>query len=861
MAKSKAPQVKGKEKITQTEKEKNGLEFFDDNKPAVIFSLIGVVVIALLLFFSKGVFDGKVFASADNLSPLSFKTFLDDAKAQGIFPLWVPYIFMGMPSLASMTAALPSAMNFYSFIWDKVFEAISNGNLFALTLPYYFIFAITLFFYAKYKFNNNLIALFSSLLGVFATGIVQLIIVGHHTKMMTFALFPLILLIVEKTADDEEKSWWKMLFYLGVLSVTIFIQLHFHHIQMLYYSFMMIGIYLGYLLIYAFVKKLQKANIIKAVVLFVAALFIAVAMDADIIMSMKEYSKYSMRGESSITQKVENKTNDKPLSYDYATSWSFSPGEVLTFALPYYYGFGNVEIKGQRANLYWGQMPFTDSPVYFGVIVLVLAVAGIVLNFKKNPFVQASTFIIIFFLLLSFGKTFPLIYDLFYNYMPYFSSFRAPVMIHYYMDLAILFMAGFGLKSVIEMIKQADKQKTLLRTAYVAGGIGILFLLISVVGFESSYTDSVVNGPLGQKLSSQGYPAQQVAGYLKQQVAPNAYENIISDLRLHGFLILLVAVLIMLYAQKKVARNVMLLGIIIIAMFDLLSVTAKTLHWDDKKQRDEFVAETDYTKWLLSKEPETYNYRVAQMNKGNLVTTNDLAYYRLHQFNGYQGAKLRIYQDAVDVAGGENPMLLGLANVKYIISDSPLKDTTVYTELFKGSNVIYLNKLAMPRSYFVSENKVETGINILNSIKTGSFDPRKTAFTEKNIDVKIDAPDSTVSSRISNFGIHNIEYDVFASGNNLLVLTEMYYPAGWKAYIDGHETEIYKTNYFLRSVVVPKGKHKVELKFYPETYYTGRKISMAANILVTLLLIGGIAGVFISRKKTTAGSTDSVQQT
>lgn len=859
MAKSKAPQVKGKEKISSADKEKHGLEFFDDNKPAVLFSLLGVVVIALLLFFSKGVFEGKVFASPDNLSPLSFKTFLDDAKAQGIFPLWIPYIFMGMPSLASMTAALPSAMNFYSFIWDKVFEAISGGNLFALTLPYYFIFAITLFFYAKYKFNNNLIALFTSLLGVFATGIVQLIIVGHHTKMMTFALFPLILLIVEKTADDEEKSWWKMLLYLGVLSVTMFIQFHFHHVQMLYYSFMMIGIYLGYLLIYAFIKKLQKANIVKAVVLFVAALFIAVAMDADIIMSMKEYSKYSIRGESSITQKIENKANESPLDYEYATRWSFSPGEVLTFALPYYYGFGTVEVKGQRANLYWGQMPFTDSPVYFGVIVLVLAVAGIALNFKKNPFVQASTFIIISFLLLSFGSTFPVIYDLFYKYMPYFSSFRAPVMIHYYMDLVILIMAGFGLKSIIEMIKQADRQKTLLRTAYVAGGVGVLFLLISVAGFENSYTDSVVNGPLGQKLTSQGYQAQQVSGYLKQQVAPNAYENIISDLRLHGFLILLVAALILLYAQKKVARNVMLLGITIIAMFDLLSVTAKTLHWDDKKQRDEFVAETDYTKWLLSKEPETYNYRVAQMNKGSLVTTNDLAYYRLHQFNGYQGAKLRIYQDAVDVAGGDNPMLLGLANVKYIISDSPVKDTTAYTEVFKGSNVIYLNKFAMPRSYFVNENKFETGINILNSIKAGSFDPRKTAFTEKNIDVKIDVPDSTVSSRISNFGIHNIEYDVYASGNNLLVLTEIYYPAGWKAYIDGNETEIYKTNYFLRSVVVPKGKHKVELKFYPETYYSGKKISLAANILVTLLLIGGIAGIFISRKKTTSGSTDSEQ--
>ncbi len=861
MAKSKSPQVRGKDKITAADKEKKGLDFFDGEKPVVLFSLLGVVVIALLFFFSKGIFDGKVFASADNLSPLSFKTFIADAKAQGIFPLWIPYIFMGMPSLASMTASIPSMHNFYSYIWDMAFEAISGGNLFALTLPYYFIFAITLFFYAKYKFNNNIIAVFSSLLGVFATGIIQLIIVGHHTKMMTFAFFPLILLIIEKVADEEYKTWWRLLLYLGIISIALFIQFHFHHIQMLYYSFMMIGIYLAYLLVYAVIKKLKKANIVKAIVVFIAGLFIAVAMDADILLSMKEYSKYSMRGESSITAKADNKATDKPLSYEYATSWSFSPGEVLTFALPYYYGFGSVEIKGQRANLYWGQMPFTDSPVYFGVIVLVLAVAGISFNIRKNPFVQATTFIIIFFLLLSFGRTFPIIYDMFYNYMPYFSSFRAPVMIHYYMDLAILIMAGYGLKSLIEAMKKPEGLKSLNRTAYIAGGIGILFLLISVFGFESSYTNSVISGPLGQKLQSQGYSAQQISGYLKQQVAPNAYENIISDLRLHGFLILLIAALVYLYAKKNIARNVMLLGITAIALFDLLSVTSKTLHWDDKKQRDEFVAETDYTKWILSKEPDTYNYRVAQFNKGSLVTTNDLAYYRLHQFNGYQGAKLRIYQDAVDVAGGENPLLLGLANVKYIISDSPLKDTTVFTEMYKGSNIVYLNKLAMPRSFFVSENKVETGINILNSIKTGSLDPRVTAYTEKNIGANIDRPDSTVSSKITSFGIHDIEYEVFASGNNLLVLNEMYYPAGWKAYIDGNETEIFKTNYFMRSVVVPKGKHKVEMKFHPDTYYTGKSISIAANIIVTLILAGGIAGIFIFGKKKTKEESETEQQT
>ncbi|MFA5010344.1 MAG: YfhO family protein [Ignavibacteria bacterium] len=849
MAKTKTPVTKGKSTVTKSTQEKTGFTFFDDNKSIVILTLIGIILLAILLFFNKGVFEGKIFASADNLSPLTFRTFLNDAKEQGILPLWIPYIFMGMPSLASMTAAVPSLHNIYSFIWDKAFEIFSGGNLFALTLPYYFIFGLTLFLYARYKFKNNLISLFVSLLGVFATGIIQLIIVGHHTKMMTFAFFPLVLFILEKVADEEEKSWYNLFFFFALLTIILYLQLHFHHIQMLFYSFMMIGIYMLYLLIYAFAKKLQKANIVKAFLMLVAGLIIAFAMDADIILSIKEYNQYSMRGQPSITAISEGKGDQKPLSYEYATNWSFSPGEVLTFVLPYYYGFGGVEVKGQRANLYWGQMPFTDSPVYFGVIVLLLAVIGMIYNFKKNPFVQATTFIIIFFLFLSFGRTFPLIYDLFYNYMPFFSSFRAPVMIHYYIDLAFVILAGYGLVSIITFLKNTKDENKILKTSYVVGGIALLMFFISLVGFESSYTNSVLNGPMAQKLSAQGYPAQQVSGYLKQQVAPIAYENVISDLRLHGFLILIIAVLIYLYAKRNIARNLMLLGIIVIGLFDLLGVSAKTLHWDDKKQRDDTFAETDYTKWLLNKEPETYNYRVAVMNKGNLITSNDLAYFRLHQFNGYQGAKIRIYQDAVDVAGGENPFLMGLANVKYVISDSPFNDTLAYTEVYRGSSIIYMNKFMMPRAFFVNEYKVEKGIDILNNIRAVNFDPRSTAFLEKKLDVNIDRADSTNTVRITKFGIHDIEYEVSSSGNNLLVLNEIYYPAGWKAFIDGKETEIYKTNYFQRSIVVPAGKHKVELKFYPETYYTGKKISIAANVLVTIILIGGVAGIFISRKK------------
>jgi len=529
MAKSKSTQVKPQQKKFQQADGNNSLEILSSDTPKIRYIFLGIISLAILLFFWKGVFDGKIFASADNLSPLSFKPFLDDAKAQGVYPLWIPYIFMGMPSLASLTAAIPAVHNIFSFIWDSAFAAFAGSNLFALTLPYYFLFAISLFFYARYKFKNNLIALYIALTGVFATGIIQLIIVGHHTKMMTFSFFPLIMLFLDKLIDSDDENRYKTILNFGLLAMLVFLQLHFHHIQMLFYSYMMIGIYILYRVVFSLIKKIEIKKIIRAFVLLIVAVIFAVSMDADIILSVKEYNKYSMRGESSIVSKTDpQKKDDKPLSYDYATNWSFSPGEMMTFVVPHYYGFGSVEVNGQRTNLYWGQMPFTDSPVYFGVITFLLAVIGVFLNFRKNNFVQALTVIVVFFMLLSFGRTMPVIYDIFYNNVPFFSSFRAPVMIHYYIDLAFVILAGFGLKSVLEEIKSDSGKEKLKKMSFILGSLALLMLLMSVFGFENSYTNSVSNSPLVDKLKAQGANAQQVAQYIKQ-ISSYAYKNVISD--------------------------------------------------------------------------------------------------------------------------------------------------------------------------------------------------------------------------------------------------------------------------------------------------------------------------------------------
>jgi hypothetical protein len=667
--------------------------------------------------------------------------------------------------------------------------------------------------------------------------------------MMTFAFFPLVLLAIDMMIETGLKDWKKILIFLPIIAILIYLQLHFHHIQMLFYSYMMIGIYYGYTLIYKIVKKENYMMMVKALLVIIAGGVIAVAMDANIILSVKEYNNYSMRGQAGIEQlNNPNSTNDNPLDYQYATNWSFSPGEVLTFVLPYYYGFGNVDVNGQRANTYWGQMPFTDSPVYFGVIVFLLALIGIFMNFRKNPSVQGLTVIVVLFLFLSFGRTWPIIFDLFFNYFPLFGSFRAPVMIHYYLDFAFLILSGYGLKSIIDAAKDKVKQERFKKVSFVLMGLAGLMFIISMVGFEGSYKDSILTGPKAMEYKQQGAPPQQVDQYFSQQIAPNAYENVVSDMRLHSILLLIVLGSAYFYTQKKLTAGVFAAIVIFLAVFDLWNISSKTLHWDNAQDKESMFAKSDYVNFILSSDPDTYRYRIAEYNKGKMITSNVLAYYKLHLFNGYHGAKIRNYQDAIDIAGDLNPALLDAANVKYLITDQPLTDTVNFTPVFQGSRLVYENINYLPRAHFVDDYKVESGLNILSAMRDGTFNPKTTALLEEDPGIKIDRPDSTASATITDFGIHNITYDVNATGNNMLVLSEIYYPAGWTAYIDGQETEVYKTDYLFRSIVVPAGQHKVEFKFDPASYSTGKSISFAANIFVVIMLIAGIGGTFMAKK-------------
>jgi uncharacterized membrane protein YfhO len=100
--------------------------------------------------------------------------------------------------------------------------------------------------------------------------------------------------------------------------------------------------------------------------------------------------------------------------------------------------------------------------------------------------------------------------------------------------------------------------------------------------------------------------------------------------------------------------------------------------------------------------------------------------------------------------------------------------------------------------------------------------------------------DSSAMIKLTKYGLNDLAFESTNSKDGYAVFADIYYPLGWKAYIDGKETEIVKTNYLLRGLMVPAGNHKIEFKFHPETYFKWKTPSLISSILILLILAGGI---------------------
>jgi hypothetical protein len=508
---------------------------------------------------------------------------------------------------------------------------------------------------------------------------------------------------------------------------------------------------------------------------------------------------------------------------------------MITFLVPNFFGFGKLEYRGPLSNnrpvmlhTYWGQMPFTDAANYMGIAVLVLALLG-AWRLRREPFGVALVLIAVLGLLLSFGKNFPLVFDLFFYHVPLFNKFRAPSMALVLVQVAVPLLAAAGLSTVLRWRWHPEPAtQTFFRWAFAGLGLWLVVGMIVWAFFEQTYLDAVAQSATGKQ-----YPPA---------IHAFIWQEMISDWFVTTLIGLATLAVLWWYVRGRWSTDTVAVVLVGLLLWDLWRVAWRPMEVERRKPEETVFRQTDYIEFVRQ---QRGLFRIADFVS---PVPNASAYWFLENIHGYHAAKLRVYQDLMDVAGKGggsvivNPFLWNLLNVRFVLTREPLQMEPLQL-VFRSQQtgvLVYENPAALPRAFFVDSVLVLPPLEILRRIDRGDFDPRRVAFVEEPLPEPIQPAGDGASAQVL---VHKNEYiklQVTATGRNFLVLSEIVYPPAWHATVDGKPVPIVKTNYAFRGIIVPPGTHTVELRYRSEAFERGRQMSLGLNVVVlAALLLGG----------------------
>ncbi len=832
------------------------------NKNGIHLAIIAAFVVICFVYFSP-VLQGKAPAQSDVIQSKAMQKEIMEYKAKdGKGPLWTNQMFGGMPAYQIW---VQYAYNGATYGIALITKALPNpvGTVLLLLVGAYFLF-ITL------KVNPWLAAA-GAIAFAFTTYNFVLIATGHSNKALAIGFFAPIIAGILMTLRGR--------YLLGASLTALFLALEIraNHVQMTYYLFLSLLILVGIELYQAYKNKTLPA-FGKAVGFLTGAVVIAVMINASLLWTTSEYAAETNRGKSNLTTGEAASKEKAGMTKDYAYMWSQGVGESFTFLIPNLYGgaTGIDELVKPESNLYkavaadfsggdpgqtvqiiqqlaqspyaggfnmqeyWGEKPGTSGGYYFGAIVCFLYIFGLfIVRTRLKWWILATT---VLFMLLSFGKNFPLISDLFYDYFPLYNKFRAVESILAVVGLMVPILAFLALKEAQEgKLEQKELVKKLTWSAGITGGFALIIAIAPTLffSFKTSNHAEIVQA-LTQALQNNAGAAQKLTNALVEDRAAIARAD-----AFRAFLFILIGYAIVWAFLKKKLNTQLAFGLLAFAvLIDMWQVDRKYLNsknFESKSTLANYFQPRDVDTFIASdKDP---NFRVYDQS---INTFSDASTSNFHKtVGGYHAAKLKRYDELIQnqFSKSVNQDVLDMLNTRYFITQDPQN----------GSYKMSRNATALGNAWIVkSVQFVKNSDEEMKAIN--SFDPKQEAIVDEQYKKLLDTTrlgaDPSAFIKMENYHPDHLEYSYSAPRDVIAVFSEIYYDKGWNMYIDGEQKPYFRADYVLRAAQLPAGNHKVEFKFEPKSYYTGEKISLAGTVLLILCL--GFAGYSEAKKKKAA---------
>ncbi len=816
---------------------------------------ISTFLIINLIYFSPVIFHNKGIYQEDIMRARGTSKSISDFRAKyHEEPLWADALFCGMPAYLISTYYVASNLEYLNKVFS-VFIPHPVRYIFLCCLGFYFLLQVL-------RVNSWL-----SIMGGLAFGLSSYFFicvdVGHNSKMAAIAYMAPVLAGIILTYRG--KMWMGAAVTALFLSMEIFS----NHPQITYYLAFIIFIYALSELYRAYSGKNIPAFLKQSGVLILAAV-LALGVNITSLWATADYGQYTIRGGTELTINPNGSKNEhnttSGLEKDYATAWSYGVGETYSLLIPNIKGGGsspignnktalkNVEPEKQetvsRMSQYFGDQPFTMGPVYVGAIVMFLFFLGLFII--KGTFKWALLICTLLSIWLSWGKNDPFGFSNFMlEHFPAYNKFRSVSMILVIAELTIPLLGILAIDSLIKNknflnekfclpFKQSISGKQSLLVAFIlTGGLSLLCWLSP--GLFTSFTASGERQELLMQIkqSNPEVDDQQINTYL-DQILPSvetARKAIVQADALRSFIfILLAAGIIFLYTMNKVVnKTVLSISLIALVATDLLVIDKRYLNdesFHDKKDLENPTASMGrpYAADLEILKDTTPNYRV--WNTMARPDQDGATSYFHKSISGYHGAKLRRYQDLIDFhINARNMSVINMLNTKYIIIPGE-----------KNQPVAYPNAQALGNAWFVKEYKIVANADS-EIVALRNFDPATTAIIDKRFEKAVDGfktnlKDSLASIKLTNYKANHLTYESNSTTDGLAVFSEIYFAGGWNAYIDGNLTPHFRTDYVLRAMRIPAGKHQIEFKFEPKIISIGEKVSSASLALLFLLCAG-----------------------
>ena len=838
-----------------------------DWKKLLPYAVAIAVFIGISMLYCAPALDGKVLVQGDvNSWKGAAQEALNYKAETGNYTSWTNSMFGGMPTY-QITSSLPSS-KFRAIISDTLHLGLQDSNPIGLVFAYFVGFFLMLLCFGV----NPWLSIIGALTIGFSSYFFLIIPAGHVTKAI--AISYLAPIIGGFYAIMRRKYWIgaSLILLYGSLGIV-------SHPQMTYYMFMLIGV-MAFAELYIHITEKRWKNLGVSLGVLVISLLLVFSTKISWFEMNQSYLKETMRGgHSELTRTDDDKNKPAGLDIDYATAWSYGVGETMTLLIPNWEGGASGFNVGAESQLcetmkkngipkrsaeqfcqqvptYHGEKAFTSGPVYVGAIICFLFVLGLLI--VSGPYKWALLVATLFSIALAWGRNMMWFTELFFNYFPMYSKFRAVESILVVAEITIPLLAILALQQIID---KKIEWKSLQRKMFIAGGITaglcLFFALFGgVVDITSSYDSQWTS---------------QVPAWLKDAILEQRTAMIKADAWRSFVFIALGFALVYWYAwqsqkEEKTSQKYVLYGVLaVLILADMVPVNKRFFgdeHFVRAKEADTYFAIQPYEQEILK--DTSLNYRVLNLatNTFNDARTS----YRLKSIGGYSAAKLRRYQDLIDMhisqemnplmqtimqtqgfmlpdaQEGKNFPVLNMLNMKYAV-----------VSLQNNNQIPLQNPYAMGNCWFVDEViLVDTPDEECDMID--DIDLHTQAVADKKFADALDITKPEVTTMMA-FDEENIELTSYAPNcleyiarnerNKVAVFSEIYYPHDWHLYIvdengkNSVEIPLARVNYTLRAAVIPAGEHKLRMEFKPHALQTD-KLSMAILILSIILSICGL---------------------